>query len=315
MDKIVFYKERAFGEKFNVTFEFVRQNWKILLRYASCVILPLCFVGAMSLDTLTKQLSSMYVASVDEFEWVHFLGSYAVTIVMFLLGSLWLASVAYSLMQEYNMRSNGLENVTFQDLKPLLKRNAWRLVKCGLVTFLLAVAVFAVFMLFAVLIHWSLIFLALVALLVLAIPLLMIPPVYIYEDVSVWKACRRGIFLGWKTWGGIFALGFVLLLLTNVAVSVLSLPWEVCYIAQMLFAQSGTSDVAITSSVWFMLLKYVFCIVMLYVQFMVYSLFYVSCSYLYSHAAEQQDDMSLESGISHFTELADNHEDADDIWS
>ena len=34
MDKIVFYKERDFGEKFNVTFEFVKQNWKILLRYA-----------------------------------------------------------------------------------------------------------------------------------------------------------------------------------------------------------------------------------------------------------------------------------------
>lgn len=42
MDKIVFYKE-DFG-KFNVTFEFVKQNWKILLRYALYGILPLAFV-------------------------------------------------------------------------------------------------------------------------------------------------------------------------------------------------------------------------------------------------------------------------------
>lgn len=314
MDKIVFYKERAFGEKFNVTFEFVRQNWKLLLRYVSYVILPLCFVGAMSLDTLVKNITSVYAAA-DEFEVFHFVGSYAVTMLVLLLGSLWLATVTYSLMQAYNERSNGLEDITFQELKPLLKRNAWRLVKCGLVTSLLVVAVVALFIFFAALIHWSMVLLALVALLVLAIPLLMIPPVYIYEDVSVWKACSRGFFLGWKTWGGIFALGFVLVLLSNVAVSVLSLPWEVCYIAQTLFAQSGTSDAVITSSVWFMLLQYVFCIIMLYAQFVVYSLFYVSCSYLYSHAAEQQDDMSLETGISHFTELADNHEDADDIWS
>ena len=52
MDKIVFYKERDFGEKFNVTFEFVKQNWKILLRYALYGILPLAFVGALSLNSL-----------------------------------------------------------------------------------------------------------------------------------------------------------------------------------------------------------------------------------------------------------------------
>lgn len=33
MNKIVFYQERTFGDKFNVTFEFIKQNWKLMLRY------------------------------------------------------------------------------------------------------------------------------------------------------------------------------------------------------------------------------------------------------------------------------------------
>ena len=67
MNKIVFYKERDFGEKFNVTFEFVKQNWKILLRYALYGILPLAFVGALSLNSL-MQVTLLYTCN----RWHHF---------------------------------------------------------------------------------------------------------------------------------------------------------------------------------------------------------------------------------------------------
>ena len=32
-NKIPFYAERSFGEKFNVVFSFLKQNWRYMLRY------------------------------------------------------------------------------------------------------------------------------------------------------------------------------------------------------------------------------------------------------------------------------------------
>lgn len=315
MEKIIFYQERTFGDKFNVTFEFVKQNWKILLRYVSYVILPLSFVGALALDYFIKVMSDSSANSAyDDFDIVNFGMTYTATLFVGILASLWVATVVFSLIQAYNLRSNGLEGITFVELKPLFKRNSWRLVKCGLLIFLMVAAVLALAILLAAVIHWIVAFFMFIAIVVLIIPLLMVAPVYIYENVNVWKALRRGIDLGWKTWGGIFVLGLVLSLLSNIASTLVSLPWQVCYIVKMLFSASSNGESTIITSTLYTLVMYVFGIVMLYANFAIFSLFYVSTSYLYSHAAEQQDDMSLETGIAHFTEFADDNKDAEDIF-
>ena len=100
---------------------------------------------------------------------------------------------------------------------------------------------------------------AFIVVLALCIPLLMVLPTYIYEDISVWKAYARGLRLGWKTWVGIFALGFVLTFISK-------------------------------------------------------AIFLVSISYLYSHAAEKLDDMSVAKGIDDFEGMADSNPDDDDLF-
>lgn len=315
MEKIIFYQERTFGDKFNVTFEFVKQNWKILLRYVSYAILPLSFVGALALDYFLKAMTEVSANSpYDDFDVVNFGITYSATLFVCMMASLWVATVIFSLMQAYNLRSNGLDNITFVELKPLFKRNAWRLVKCSLVIFLMVAAILALAILLTAIIHWIMAFFLFIALMVLVIPLLMVAPVYIYENVSVWKALGRGINLGWKTWGGIFVLGLVLSLLSNVASTLISLPWQVCYVVKMLFSQSDSGEPTFVTSAFYTFIMYVFGIVMLYANFLIFSLFYVSTSYLYSHAAEQQDDMSLETGIAHFTELSDENKDVEDVF-
>lgn len=314
MEKIIFYQERTFGDKFNVTFEFVKQNWKILLRYVSYAILPLSFVGALALDYFMKVMTDASASSAnDDFDIVNFGITYSATLFVCLLASLWVSTVVFSLIQAYNLRSNGLEEITFVELKPLFKRNSWRLVKCSLLIFLIVAAVLALAILQAAIIHWIVAFFMFIAIMLLLIPLLMVAPVYIYENVNVWTALRRGVNLGWKTWGGIFVLGLVLSLLSNIASTLVSLPWQVCYIVKMLFSESGNGEPTFVTNSLYTFVMYVFGIVMLYANFAIFSLFYVSTSYLYSHAAEQQDDMSLETGIAHFAELADENKEAEDI--
>lgn len=253
MDKIVFYQERTFGEKFNVTFEFVKQNWKVLLRYVSYGILPLSFVGAFALNSFVKNSTSLIASTMSDSEFANFVVTYSSTVLVWLLSFLWLGTSVYSLMQAYNLRLDGLEGITFEELKPLFKRNAWRLFKCGLVTIVLVTVLLALAILLSTVLHWIFAFFICLALFALSIPLLMVPSVYVYEDVSVWKAYGRGISLGWKTWGGIFALGFVLSLLTSVASSLVTLPWEIFYIVQTIFSRSSMADSSLVSSVWFML--------------------------------------------------------------
>ena len=204
MDKIVFYKERDFGEKFNVTFEFVKQNWKILLRYALYGILPLAFVGALSLNSLMQNMvdvSSGNSMFDDELSYT-MLFSYALLLPTSLAAYIWIGTVVFSMMQFYNAHDEGLQGVTFQELKPSFRRNAWRLFKCGLVGFLIGIVFLAVF--FTVIALGAAInsgamtaifcFLAVAAVVAFGVPLILVTPTYIFEDISVWHAFIKSSF-------------------------------------------------------------------------------------------------------------------------
>lgn len=324
MDKIVFYKERDFGEKFNVTFEFVKQNWKILLRYALYGILPLAFVGALSLNSLMQTMmdASSGNAMLDDKLSYSMLFSYALLFPTSMLAYIWIGTVVFSMMQFYNAHDEGLQGVTFQELKPYYKRNAWRLFKCGLVGTLLGIIFltifFAVIALGAAINSGALValfcFLLFVAFFVCLVPLILVTPTYIFEDISVWQAYVRGFRLGWSTWGGIFGLGFVLSLLSQVVSFVFVMPWEICFFVKMIFVQAYAGEETFVSSAAFVILQYIFGVVMWIGTYLIYTLFFISTSYLYSHAAEKLDDMSVGQGIDDFEDMADKNQDDDDLF-
>ena len=322
MNKIVFYKERDFGEKFNVTFEFVKQNWKVLLRYALYGVLPLAFVGALSLNSLMQTMFDATAGNTlpgDELNY-GMLFSYSLLLPASLVAYIWIGTVVFSMMQFYNAHDEGLQGVTFQELKPYFKRNAWRLFKCGLVGTLICIAFLAIF--FAVIALGAAInsgaliaffcFLLVVAFFVCFIPLILVTPTYIFEDISVWQAYVRGFRLGWSTWGGIFALGFVLSLLSNVVSFVFVMPWEVCVFVKAIFLESYSGADVFVGSAAFTIIQYIFGIVMWIGTYLIYDLFFISTGYLYSHAAEKLDDMSVSEGIEHFDEMADKNKDDED---
>lgn len=73
----------------------------------------------------------------------------------------------------------------------------------------------------------------------------------------------------------------------------------------------GNADSAF-NGVPFMLLQYLLGVLMMLARFLLLAIFYVSISYLYSHAAEKLDQMSVAEGVDHFEEMADKNQDADD---
>ena len=146
----------------------------------------------------------------------------------------------------------------------------------------------------------------------LMIPFVLFAPVYVFEDIPLWQAFARSFRLGWHTWSGIFALGIVLMVLTAIISFVCTLPWEICYLLKSFFVvNQGNADSAF-NGVPFMLLQYLLGVLMMLASFLLLAIFYVSISYLYSHAAEKLDQMSVAEGVDHFEEMADKNQDADD---
>lgn len=310
-NKIPFYQERNFSDKFNVVFAFVKQNWRYMIRYILYGALPLGMVSALSLNQFLANTLEMEATQANTFDAMFFV-NYGLLVVLSLLSGLWIGSLVFSYLQLYNERENGLEGTTFADLKPYLKRNAWRMVKCSLVVVLLSLVVLGIIIGgFVVNVWWLSLILIFVAMIV-CIPVLMFLPTYIFEDISVWRALSRGVLLGWKTWGGIFALGFVLSLLSNVVSMVFVMPWEICLIARAIFF--GDDGLQMAPNIIVSLLQYALGVFMWVGQLVLSTLFFVSISYLYSHAAELLDDMSVVKGIDDFEGMADDNPDDEDLF-
>lgn len=312
MNKIPFYKERKFGEKFDAVFSFMKQNWRYMIKYVLYGALPLSLVAALSMDKLFSNALEMETAQTD-IPGAMFFVNYGFLVLVSILAVLWIGSLMFSYIQLYNERENGLESSTFEDVIPYLKRNAWRMVKCSLVLMLLALVVLGVVVGGFVINVWGLSLLLIVLALIIFIPVLMFMPTYIFEDIPVWRALTRGIWLGWNTWGGIFALGFVLSLIANVVSMVFVMPWEICIIAKTIFGTEAMAN-PVANSVLFSLVQYVFGVIMWVGQLVVSTLYFVSISYLYSHAAEKLDDMSVAKGIDDFEEMSDDGQDDDDLF-
>ena len=66
--KIALYVQRSFGEKLTTTFDFIKENWKPLMKFTTYLMLPLCLLQGLSLNGLmsgTMALGDMTGGSFD----------------------------------------------------------------------------------------------------------------------------------------------------------------------------------------------------------------------------------------------------------
>ena len=52
--RILLYKERNASECMNAAFDFMRQNWHILLRYSLYVLLPICIIQTVGVVSVAE---------------------------------------------------------------------------------------------------------------------------------------------------------------------------------------------------------------------------------------------------------------------
>ena len=305
--KIALYVQRSFGEKLTATFDFIKENWKPLMKFTTYLMLPLCLLQGLSLNGLmsgTMVLGDMTGGSFDSSvvgaSIMALVTYYSLYAVLYLLGTVMLTSLVYALVRTYNEREERLNGIVFGDIKPLLLRNVKRLFLMGIACgFLFLFAVILVVLL-AVLTPFTLI-LTIPLLFAFMIPLVLMSPIYLFEDISLSEAFAKTFRLGFATWGGIFLILIVMGLIASVLQTIVSIPWYVIYIVKMIFTMSDGG--ATSSSVGLNFAQYLFSILMLYGSYLSAIFSIVGLVYQYGHASEVVDSITVESDIDNFDKL------------
>jgi hypothetical protein len=233
-DKVVLYKNRTLGERFSASAEFIRQNWKILVKNIVYIAVPLALISGYLTqsqvgNSLNTILSGGGLTSIGSMSGVLF--QYLISGVL----SLFLSSVTGAILYSHS-KGELDENTSWSDLRDNIFTFAGRIFVQGLIIGLVLVIAIAL-MAFIVgdfigsgIISGIIIVLLVVALigvLIYIIPLmsLILFPIF-FEDASPMEGIKKSIQLGKKNWANIFVTVLLVGLMNIIIAVVLIMPYQ-----------------------------------------------------------------------------------------
>jgi hypothetical protein len=276
--KIEFYKKRTLGERFSVTGDFIRQNWKVLLKNTLYIGIPLIVLYGFFLQNFLREtLANIYFPwNYVNTSWISNMGVVFFSFLLFLF----FFSVIGAILNRY-VKGSLTEQTGWSDLKgnvfsfmgKIAVQYLIIMLAFILLTVLIVVLIYASLLAGSLLstIFIALICLAFVALIVVIYPaLLLIPYPVIFENTSAWQGIKKGFKAGFKHWGSTFLTVFSGALILVAIYYILSMP----YFVYIMFNMEGG------------FLGYVLAIFSSFVLFILYSVFYIFVSFQYTAVGE-----------------------------
>ncbi|MDL2223920.1 hypothetical protein LJB92_01245 [Bacteroidales bacterium OttesenSCG-928-M06] len=291
-NNLEFYKVRTVGERFAVAGDFVRQNWKLLLRNIVYIGAPLAIVsGYFSQEYVTGALDN--VASGD-YEASFVVNALLCTFLMVCL-QLFLFSMTGAILYQYT-QNKLREDSSWKDLRGDMFFIMGKLFVLGLIlTLMIAVILLVVVVLFYILgfnsaFIASLSMLSLLGICIALIPsLMMAQQPIIFERESAWRSLVKGMRLGFKNWGAVFLtllLGGVLLMIFSYF---LAMPY---YVYLMVHIEGGGG-----------FLGYVLAAMASLGTVIAYPLYIIFVGLQYTSIVEKEEGISLQNKIDDFDQL------------
>lgn len=305
--RIELYVKRPFSEKLNASFDFIKENWKPIIKFVTYLLLPLSLIQALSLNGfMGSYMGVVSQASQGDSDSIlsalPTLGlSYSVLLLCSWLGSVVLVSLIYALMMTYRKREGRLEGITLGELRPLLLHNVVAMIKLTLFFFVLMMVALCLLVGLVVLTPFTLI-LTIPLLVACAVPLSLWAPVYLFEEISLIGALKKTFRLGFATWGGVFLITLIMGIIASILQGVAGIPWSVAFMVKSIFSLSEGGDIA-GSSVGYTFLLYLFGILQCFGIYLSAVFTILGITYQYGHASEVVDSVSVEDDIEHFDTL------------
>ena len=321
--KIELYKVRRFGEKFSAIFEFIRENFKFLLRACTYLLLPLCLIQGFAMELMMKVLTPLYGGTFDMSDdvdagqgmLIRLASSYLGYFVCILIGSILLSGICYGMLKYYHKSPNRLRNVTMSDLKPtiiqVIKRSL--AMTAILTTLFVGVLVFVVF--FASLSgSLLLVIILIIALVACCVAISLALPVYVFENnETLFSSISRGLKLGFHSFWSLLGLMFVIGFLANILSSFTSIPWYILTIVKSVLLTTDTTQNSFATSPVYSFFVYLSSVFMNFGMYLTMTISTFALAFHYGSIAEEEDGFSVEDDIQHFEELAEKDTDIDNF--
>lgn len=303
--KIPFYKVRSFSEKMDTSFAFVKENWKVILKYATYLLLPIALLQSFNMNKVTGldtiEMQNALLENPESFMFGPEFSSYLITVsissLIGLVGMLILMSLLFALMKSYNDRPEGLSGVTWNNLGSLFMRGVGRNLLLAIMSFVVLILSGVLLGLFGSISEYTLI-VYIPVLFAFLVALSLWGPVYLFEDKGIFGAFGRSLRLGFATWGGIFAIVLVVTLISIVLGLVVSVPWAVLVGVKQIFLASGESVEG--PSLGYDIAVYLMGVLLIFFNYLVYAFMAIALMYQYAHAAKKCSQVSVEEDVESF---------------
>ncbi len=289
--KINFYERRELGERINVTFRFIKENWKVLLKYGALLALPFAAIQGFFMGDIFRM--AMDPTSMDYTQILTSYGGY----ILLLMGS-WIVMSSFALaLLKAHEEDTLTPQTSLKDLAYFVpyigKTLIMTLLLGGLgVVLMIAGILVALIPVLGVVV----IILAAIGLLI-SIPALMLIyyPMY-FENLNAWESLKKGFSLGWKNWGSTFVMSLVLSILFGVIQYLFMIPSYVWLFANAL---SPSNDLVSDGAV----VGYITSFIAAFGVYLVMPASTIGIAFQYFHCREKDEHLSLQSPMDNFDNL------------
>lgn len=298
--KIELRKTRDFGEKFNATFEFIRQNYKGFMPAVLFISVPLILIGMVIISYYTyfvfiNEATGM-IGSTNPFAIWSMMGSFmgiALLAYLFIIvGYLINSSLVFNYLRIYSLRENPT-NITVGELWNESKKDIGSIFVAGL----LVVIVAGIGFMFLV-----------IPGIYLMVTLSLILPILIFERKSIGDAFSRCFYLIKDKWWSTFGLIFIAAIIQWVMSLIFNIP---NYVFSFLIGIYDVSTDFFTDfSTWKKVVLILLGCVSVIGSTLLYCIGYIAIAFQYFNLVERREATGLMNQIEGFgTSTASTHQD------
>ena len=311
--KIDLFVARDFGQKFDATFSFLKQNARAVFKFFFYIALPLALLqSSLTLTVLSSNILNPAIGEMAQ----NLPDNFALIIVNSLtsaVSGLLITLLMYSCMQLYLERKEGLQGVTFKEIAARM----WAFFKRGLSLFIVGVilmacglagyigAVFALAQSGAGVFLFIFLFMAVMFVFVPALILLI--PTCLWQKISLGKAIGQSVKMGFSNWGSIVGFCLVMGIVTYILQLILSIPFFILTILGLVFGKGGVVGDGFLPIAGYSLLSYLTTILATLGNYLAMAVSALAVLFLYGDVMEKTKGVSLSRDIDTF-EHADGEE-------
>lgn len=293
------YHTRTFSEKFSLVFEWMRSEWKMVLKFVTLFLLPVSLVQGFGFSSLINfslaDAFGGYTTTTMSATNIAGMGLYYLCAI---IGSLLVYAFTLFFVRRNMMEGQSNDGLSARDAFHGAMHFVPKLILFGvLMTVILSVTV-CVLTLLAVLTPLTLI-VTLPVFTSFIIALLPCLPTYVLTDEPIFSSIGHGLRLGYKCWWGFFSTTLVMGLLAGVISGFAAIPLYIMIGVKAAFGSSLSAG----STGLIDFLSYLGGVIATYASFVLSILTVAILCVQYGHAADKCDGIASQKEVDEFPEF------------